>query len=95
MNARSAQSLEQQRLAVRFGTFPHDIGRIFTTGSGGKLSALGEVRDVLATVAAVRSDLPVVLDIAAQVPLGDVIDVYDQCRVVGLEKVQFAASAEG
>jgi hypothetical protein len=36
-----------------------------------------------------------VLDPASDVPLGDVIDVFDLSRVVGFQKVQFAASAEG
>jgi biopolymer transport protein ExbD len=40
-----------------------------------------------------KSDLPVILDVEPDVPMEDVIDVYDLCREVGLLRVQFAASA--
>jgi len=54
---------------------------------------LAEVRAVLAAVKQVKSDLPVILDVEPDVPLEDVIDLYDLCREVGLQRVQFAASA--
>jgi biopolymer transport protein ExbD len=57
-------------------------------------ASLLEVRAVLDAVAKVKPDLPVILDVASQVPLENVIDVYDLCRHLGLQKVQFAASAE-
>jgi biopolymer transport protein ExbD len=56
--------------------------------------SLGEVRRVLEAAQAVQPGLPVILDVAPQVPMDHVIDVYDLCRIVGLERVQFAASAE-
>lgn len=56
--------------------------------------SLAEVRAVLGAVVQVKSDLPVILDIDQRVPLENVIDVYDLCRHLGLQKVQFAASAE-
>jgi len=37
---------------------------------------------------------PLVLDSAPEVPLGDVIDVYDRCRALGFLQIQFAARAE-
>jgi biopolymer transport protein ExbD len=37
------------------------------------------------------TELPVILDIERAVPLGDVIDVYDVCRLEGYRKLQFAA----
>lgn len=57
-------------------------------------ASLVEVHAVLDAVAKVKSDLPVILDVDPQVPLENVIDVYDLCRHLGLQKVQFAASAE-
>jgi biopolymer transport protein ExbD len=57
-------------------------------------ASLLEVRAVLDAVAKVKPDLPVILDVAPPVPLENVIDVYDLCRHLGLQKVQFAASAE-
>ena len=55
---------------------------------------LAEVRGVLAAVRQLKDDLPVILDVEPDVPMEDVIDVYDLCREVGLERVQFAASPE-
>ncbi len=50
-----------------------------------------EVRQVLRAVAEIDPTLPVVLDVAGAVPLGDMIDAYDLCRLEGFEKIQFAA----
>lgn len=63
--------------------------------SGRLYESLPEVQSLLAAIATqVRSDLPVVLDVGAVVPMENVIDLYDACRLVGLERVQFAASPE-
>ncbi len=59
------------------------------------LESLAEVREVLAGVAAVQADLPVILDPDGEVPIEAVIDVYDLCRRVGLVRVQFSAAATG
>ena len=53
---------------------------------------LDEVRQTLAAVVEIKRDLPVIIDPAKDVPLGDVIDVYDLARLTGFEKIQFAAS---
>ena len=55
--------------------------------------ALEEVGGVLTAVAGFQADLPVILDIEGAVPMENVIDVYDLCRQIGLERIQFAASA--
>ncbi len=55
-------------------------------------NTLAEVRAVLAAVKAVKDDLPVILDVEPAVPMENVIDLYDLCRQVGLERIQFAAS---
>jgi biopolymer transport protein ExbD len=56
------------------------------------VATLAEVRKYLAAVARIKRDAPVILDPDPQVPLGDVIDVYDAARLEQFEKVQFAAS---
>ncbi len=58
------------------------------------IDSLPKLRERLMRLVRLRSDLPVILDVASDVPLGDVIDVYDLCRVVGFDKVQFAAKAD-
>ncbi len=70
-------------------------GRIRWEINEQRYTQLDEVRDVLAGVAQVKIDLPVILDVDGDVPLENVIDVYDLCRQIGLEKIQFAASNEG
>ncbi len=50
-----------------------------------------EVRLVLQAAAEIDLSLPVILDVAGEVPLGDMIDVYDLCRLEGFEEIQFAA----
>ena len=54
--------------------------------------SLVDVRAVLQAAARVKIDLPVILDVDPDVPMEDVIDIYDLCRGVGLQRVQFAAS---
>ena len=56
------------------------------------VASLAELRDSLAAIARIKRDAPVVLDPDPNVPLGDVIDVFDLSRLVGLEKIQFATS---
>jgi biopolymer transport protein ExbD len=53
--------------------------------------SLAEVREVLRAAAQIDRSLPVVLDVAGEVPLGDMIDVYDLCRLESFDKIQFAA----
>ena len=55
---------------------------------------LADVRAVLTAAAGVQIDLPVILDVDPAVPMENVIDVYDLCRQVGLQRVQFAASVD-
>ncbi|MDZ7616671.1 MAG: biopolymer transporter ExbD [Patescibacteria group bacterium] len=59
-----------------------------------RYGALGEVRTVLEAAQRVQPGLPVILNVQPEVPMHHVIDLYDLCRLVGLTRVQFAASAE-
>jgi biopolymer transport protein ExbD len=51
------------------------------------------VEQVLRSVVAIDATLPVILDVAGDVPLGDMIEVYDLSRLAGFERIQFAARA--
>jgi biopolymer transport protein ExbD len=68
-------------------------GRVRWTVNERACDSLAEVREVLGVVAEIDSSLPVILDVEPDVPLGDMIDVYDLCRLAGFEKIRFAASA--
>jgi biopolymer transport protein ExbD len=61
---------------------------------GQALRQFDEVRERLTALAEIKRDLPVIIDPESDVPLGDVIDVYDAARLAGFEKIQFAASEE-
>lgn len=54
---------------------------------------LDDVRRVLEAARTIKADLPVILDVEPIVPMEHVIDLYDACRSVGLQRVRFAASA--
>ena len=54
---------------------------------------LDQVGRVLTAVAGFQADLPVILDVEGVVPMENVIDVYDLCRQIGLERIRFAAAA--
>ncbi len=56
--------------------------------------SLRAVEETLSSVAAIKSDLPVIVDPQPTVPLGHVIDVYDISRRVGFGTVQFTAAGE-
>jgi biopolymer transport protein ExbD len=59
---------------------------------GVEYGSLAELGAVLRRTREIKSDLPVILDVEPPVPMEHVIDVYDLCRAVGLERIQFAAS---
>lgn len=58
------------------------------------LATLAEVKTKLTNIAAIKRDAPVILHPDKNVPLGEVIDVWDISRIAGFEKVQFAASED-
>ncbi len=80
-----------ERIVVKFQV---DGGRVAWLVNDRPYPALAEVRHVLDALAHIDASLPVVLNVADEVPLGDVIDVYDACRLVGFETVQFAAKID-
>jgi biopolymer transport protein ExbD len=50
---------------------------------------------VLTTLAETAAEIPVILDIAGDVPVGDALRVYDACRAAGFQSLSFAAEAKG
>src|SRR5262249_18544173 len=82
--------------------FPSVVVRVLWTGSGpiwtvndSPARSLAELQQSLTSIARIKRDAPLILDPASDVPLGDVIDVFDLSRLIGFQKVQFAASVEG
>ena len=58
------------------------------------VASLAELQSQLQPIARIKRDAPVVLHPDPEVPLGDVIDVFDLSRLLGFEKVQFAVNAK-
>ena len=59
---------------------------------GREFRDLSQLDATLKALAAASTDIPVILDIEGEVPLGDVIRVYDACRAAKFRFVNFAAS---
>jgi biopolymer transport protein ExbD len=55
---------------------------------------LAQLQARMAQLGTDLTELPVIFDIERTVPLGDVIEVYDACRLEGYRKLQFAARAQ-
>jgi len=52
-----------------------------------------QLAPVLKEVAKLDAESPVILDIDDNVPVGDMIHVYDLCRAAGYQSISFAAEA--
>ncbi|MHC4877035.1 MAG: ExbD/TolR family protein [Planctomycetota bacterium] len=84
---------------------PPPLGRFWITlertAEGMTIATLNErqfrdwslLHDVLHDLASAAPEFPVILDIAPQVPAGDVIDIYDTCRAANFDTVQFATGS--
>ena len=60
--------------------------------NGVPVDSLDQVRQTLKSLAAIKSDAPVIVYPDPEVPLGHVIDLYDLTRLEGFQQVQFTAS---
>ena len=72
---------------------PVATGRASVGGQPARVPATRQVGGVLRQSAGFQDDLPVILDVEGVVPMENVIDVYDLCRQIGLQRIQFAAAA--
>jgi biopolymer transport protein ExbD len=54
----------------------------------------GMLRNALVQLAEIGANVPVILDVAGDVPLDEMINLYDLCRIVGFRDVRFAAHIE-
>jgi biopolymer transport protein ExbD len=62
--------------------------------NGRRFEDLAPLRDTLKESGKTASESRVILDVAGNVPLGDVVFVYDACRAARFHSVNFAASPE-
>jgi len=54
----------------------------------------GALQKTLKALAEAAREIPVILDIDGDVPLGEMIHAYDICRAVGFETISFAATPQ-
>lgn len=54
---------------------------------------LMSAKDLLRSLSEAAPEIPVILDVAKNVPLGDVVTMYDTCRAAGFESIKFALDA--
>lgn len=71
-----------------------EAGHTVIDMNGRQFSDVDDLREPLSTLAALTPENPVILDIGPQVPMRDMIAVYDLCRGVGFESVNLAAEAK-
>jgi len=80
--------------------FPDVVVRIVAQGdavgwqiNGEAMDSLTQLQAVLSPIAKRKADAPVILHPDPGVPFGDVIDVYDLAKLIGFEKIAFAAAS--
>lgn len=80
-----------EKIIVRIVTGPGGVGwRV----NDQPVASLADLQRQLQPIANIKRDAPVVLHPDPEVPLGDVIDVFDLARLLRFEKVQFAVNAK-
>ncbi|MGD9854279.1 MAG: ExbD/TolR family protein [Planctomycetaceae bacterium] len=70
-----------------------ESGQTVVDMNGRRFPEVAALSEPLRTLAELTPENPVILDIAPQVPMRDVIAAYDLCRAAGFESVNFAAKA--
>lgn len=71
-----------------------ETGRTVVDMNGTLYRDLDELKAQLRTLAELGPENPIILDIQPDVPLGDIVDVYDTCQSAGFESVSFAADPQ-
>ncbi len=91
--------LELERIVVRITSSGTPAGASLTPAASAPTHytlndqpcpSLSRLGTLLRKLAEIDATLPVVLDIAGDITLGNVIDTYDACRLAGFKQIQFA-----
>ncbi len=69
-----------------------DDGRTLIELNEREYDSFDRLNEVLTGIAELAADSPVILDIAGDVPVGDMIRVYDICHAAKFQSISFAAS---
>lgn len=87
-----AAELQERPLGEVWVKLQREGDRTTITIEGTRYTEWKPVRQVLLTLGETAADIPVILDIAPEVPMEDVIRVDDLCRAAKFQTVSFAAS---
>ena len=68
--------------------------RTIATVEGTDYADLQRLARTLKTLAEIAPEIPVILDIEGNVPVGSMVRVFDTCKASGFETVNFAAEAQ-
>lgn len=85
---------QERSLAVEIWlklTMDASSNQLVTEMNGTAYHDLNELKGQLQALAELAPENPVILDVAGNVPLGDLVDLYDTCRAGGFETINFAA----
>lgn len=78
-------------LRVRVHRSDGEDGALVWTLAGRAILERKSLRQTLSALAQAAPETPVIVDPEPSTPIGDVIDLYDLCRIAGFAKIQFAA----
>jgi biopolymer transport protein ExbD len=80
---------------VTLKLFRDDNQNVAVDMNGTVYSDRAKLKEQLRALADVGPENPINLDTAKDVPLGDMIDVYDTCRAAGFTTINFVAGKSG
>ncbi len=74
--------------------FSADQQKTIVDMNGTDYDSLPELKSQLAALAELDPGNPIIFDTAPDVPLGDLVNLYDACQAAGFESISFAASSK-
>ncbi len=69
-------------------------GKTVVDMNGATYADRQEIKSQLRALAEISPESPINLEIAPDVPLGDMIDIYDACRAAGFQTINFVTQAK-
>jgi biopolymer transport protein ExbD len=78
-------------VTVTLSLFLDESGQLAVDLNGTVYHDRDELKSQLRSLGDVGPESPIILDIADNVPLGDMIDIYDTCKAAGFLTINFAA----
>lgn len=86
----TVQPVPSDRIDIWLRVERNDQGQTVVDMNGTRYTDLTFLKSQLRTLAELDPENPLVLDTAPDVPLGDVVDLFDTCRSAGFQKIEFA-----